>query len=709
MLNGTLSIALIPAYQPDSRLTGLAKELNGRGFTVIIVNDGSGEAYKEIFDEAALYSTVLEHTVNCGKGCALKTGLCYIMNSFHEPYTVVTLDADGQHSPDDAVSVCEKAAATEGAVVIGCRTFKGNIPIRSRLGNGITGIVFALTCGKALADTQTGLRAFSHKHIKRMVNISGDRYEYEMNVLMEYAKSGTQIMQVPIQTIYIGKNENSHFDTVKDSCRIYKEILKFSASSLISFGVDYLLFCILSALTGVPVFANIAARIFSGTLNFEINRRVVFGGRSTVKQSAVKYIMLAVFILVCNTALLSVLTGIGINAYAAKIMTEAVMFIVSWLIQRTAVFSDNNKTAALKGMMKMKHRYLWAALYGSAVVLFTGYVMLDTFVIPTASAADATQMNMEMFADTGTSKAAAAAAPDTAATQGTQNDTAELGTSASETKKKHSRPTGPGRNSGAQSIQSPETETMQSASAKTDTGSSYSDENISISLSEYNENNTKIYVADVTLSSAQYLKTAFANDTFGKNITDETSDIAGSKDAIFAVNGDYYGAKESGYVIRNGVVYRDYGSASTDVLCIYADGHFEITDSSEKTAQQLVNEGVWQAFSFGPALVEDGSVSVGANDEVGRAMASNPRTAVGIIDDLHYVFVVSDGRTAESEGLTLKELAEFMQKLGVKTAYNLDGGGSSTMWFGGQVINNPTTSGSSIKERKVSDIVYIGY
>lgn len=703
MTDRTLRIALIPAYQPDSRLTELVMELCRRGFTVITVNDGSGEAYRDIFAEAAKYSVVLEHTVNCGKGCALKTGLCYIANTFHEPYTVVTLDADGQHTPDDAVSVCEKAAENEDAVVIGCRTFKGHVPLRSRLGNGITGIVFALTCGKALADTQTGLRAFSHRHIGRMVNIPGDRYEYEMNVLMEYAKSGTQIIQVPIQTIYIGKNESSHFDTVKDSYRIYKEILKFSASSLVSFGVDYLLFCILSALTGVPVLANIAARIFSGTLNFEINRRVVFGGRSTVKQSAAKYIMLAVFILACNTALLTVLTGIGINAYAAKIMTEAVMFVVSWLIQRTAVFSDNNKTNALKGLMKMKHRYLWAALYGSAVVLFTGYVMLDTFVIPTASTTDATQMNMEMFADTET------AASGTADAQETQENIPVTDTTAPETKRSRGRTSGSGRNSAAQSAQSSETETTQSAAPTAETGTSYSDENISISLSEYYENNTKIYVADVTLSSAQYLKTAFANDTFGKNITDETSDIAEVKKALFAVNGDYYGAKESGYVIRNGVVYRDYGSAGTDILCIYADGHFEITDSSEKTAQQLVSEGVWQAFSFGPALVENGAVSVGANDEVGKAMASNPRTAVGIIDDLHYVFVVSDGRTSESEGLSLKELAEFMQKLGVSTAYNLDGGGSSTMWFGGQVINNPTTSGNSIKERKVSDIVYIGY
>lgn len=200
-----------------------------------------------------------------------------------------------------------------------------------------------------------------------------------------------------------------------------------------------------------------------------------------------------------------------------------------------------------------------------------------------------------------------------------------------------------------------------------------------------------------------------AQNTYGKNVTQKTSEMAEENNAVIAINGDYYGAKESGYVIRNGVLYRDYGSSDTDVLCIYSDGHFEITNCSEKTSQQLISEGVVNAFSFGPALVQNGGVTVEKGQEVGKAMASNPRTAIGIIDDLHYVFVVSDGRTSESEGLSLSQLARFMQNLGVSCAYNLDGGGSSTMYFNGEVVNNPTTSGKSIKERSVSDIVYIGY
>ena len=235
----------------------------------------------------------------------------------------------------------------------------------------------------------------------------------------------------------------------------------------------------------------------------------------------------------------------------------------------------------------------------------------------------------------------------------------------------------------------------------------YRDENVSVALTQYRVWDTDVYVAEVWLSSAQYLRTALAQNAYGKNVTARTSEMAAENNAILAINGDYYGARESGYVIRNGVVYRDVGSAETDILCIYADGSFAVTDSSQASAEELVSRGVWQAFSFGPGLVEDGLITVTEADEVGRAMASNPRTAIGWIDGLHYVFVVSDGRTEESEGLSLYQLAAFLQELGVQTAYNLDGGGSSTMVLNGEIINNPTTGGSRVKERSVSDIVYI--
>ena len=243
------------------------------------------------------------------------------------------------------------------------------------------------------------------------------------------------------------------------------------------------------------------------------------------------------------------------------------------------------------------------------------------------------------------------------------------------------------------------------------TDTSYSDGNISVNLTEKTVNDTQIYVADVTLSSADYLKTALAQNSYGTNVTAKTSVTAAENNAILAVNGDYYGANSSGYVIRNGVVYRDSvrEDASNGDLAIYKDGSFKIIYEDQVSADQLVQDGVVNLLAFGPSLVENGEISVSTNAEVGQAMASNPRTAIGIIDENHYIIVVSDGRTSESKGLSLYQMAEVMKSYGVKTAYNLDGGGSSTLYFNGQVINKPTTGGSKISERAVSDIVYIGY
>ena len=239
---------------------------------------------------------------------------------------------------------------------------------------------------------------------------------------------------------------------------------------------------------------------------------------------------------------------------------------------------------------------------------------------------------------------------------------------------------------------------------------SYSDDNISITLTEKTVSNTQVYIADITVSSAEYLKTALAQNTYGTNVTAKTSVTAANNNAILAINGDYYGANSTGYVIRNGVVYRDTvrEDSSNGDLAIYKDGSFKIIYEDEISAEQLVKDGVVNLLAFGPSLVENGEIIVNTNSEVGQSMASNPRTAIGIIDENHYIIVVSDGRTSESQGLSLYELAEVMKSYGVKTAYNLDGGGSSTLYFNGQVINKPTTNGN-ISERAVSDIVYIGY
>lgn len=249
----------------------------------------------------------------------------------------------------------------------------------------------------------------------------------------------------------------------------------------------------------------------------------------------------------------------------------------------------------------------------------------------------------------------------------------------------------------------------QATTAPISTDTEYHDDQIDIVLTTMRVENTTVYVADVQIADISLLKTALAGNTYARNLTETTSVQAANAGAILAINGDYYGAQERGYVLRNGVLYRASAQSGTDALVIGADGNFRIITEGETSADTLVREGAWQVLTFDPALVKDGQVTVSSSDEVGRAMTSNPRTAIGQISEGHYLLVVSDGRTKESTGLSLRQLAELLQSLGAQIAYNLDGGGSSTMVFQGRVVNNPTTNGRSIRERSVSDIVYIGY
>jgi len=404
---------------------------------------------------------------------------------------------------------------------------------------------------------------------------------------------------------------------------------------------------------------------------------------------------------------------------------------------------------------------IWAVVFSVCLIAFTVYISLDTFVLSSVYQADATQINTDMIIaakENGESTQKESESPQTdkgddsgkngdgnpaggGASQSDAGDSSirqepdrssspsqsDAGDSESGEEKgsrtgggpgssRHGKKPGnkPGHGDSTATTKTisgfDEEEAAESAAEVTTDNSGdsreYKDENVQVTYTQYETNGTTIHVADVRVSSAEYLKTAFAKGTYGKNVTQSTSEIAASNNAVLAVNGDYYGVQERGYVIRNGVLYREE-AGENDVLCIYADGSMKVVDPSTATAQELLEQGVWQAFSFGPGLITDGEIDVALNTEVGKAKASNPRTAIGIIDDLHYVFVVSDGRSGESEGLSLYELASFMEQLGVQTAYNLDGGGSSTMVFQGEVVNNPS-SGFRDEEREVSDIVYIG-
>ena len=234
----------------------------------------------------------------------------------------------------------------------------------------------------------------------------------------------------------------------------------------------------------------------------------------------------------------------------------------------------------------------------------------------------------------------------------------------------------------------------------------YTSDQFTIRLSSYYLHGTNAYVTDFRVADAKYLKTAFANNTYGSKELQPTSDIAKANNAVLAVNGDYYSYHTYGYVVRNGVAYRDLNNGHW-LGCLFNDGDFRILSSNECRAASLVEDGCWQQFDFGPVLLNNSEITVGVDEDVAQRLSSNPRTAFGMIEPLHYAFVVSDGRSTGNAGLSLWQVAEFMQQFDTKVLYNLDGGGSSTMYFQGRVINQPVNY-NRIEERVVSDIVYVG-
>ena len=338
---------VIPAYEPDKKLLTLLKNLQTyQDFSIIVVNDGSSIDYEPIFKEASQYATILYHDQNRGKGRALKTAFSHILTlqDTKEHSVVITADADGQHKPKDIFKVCKACESTPEALITGERYFTGKVPLRSRFGNTITKYVFFLSTTLKLNDTQCGLRAFSTSLLPFLCSIQGERYEYEMNVLLESARR-IPVKGVPIETVYIDGNSSSHFQPLHDAIKIYKEIFKFALSSILAFLIDYIGYAFLIfILPPLPtttrlMIANILSRLCSATFNYSFNKKFVFQDEQSVLKTGGKYAMLACFILCLNTILLLILTQLGLhNLYLAKIVVELFLFIFSWFIQKQFIF-----------------------------------------------------------------------------------------------------------------------------------------------------------------------------------------------------------------------------------------------------------------------------------------------------------------------------------------------------------------------------------
>ena len=336
-----MKIALIvPAYKPtQDMIPMLTRFLEHEEFVPVVVNDGSGEAYESLFAQVPEGCTLLRHEVNRGKGAALKTAMRFILDNLPECTLAVTADADGQHTYEDIRLVTESALAHPGTLVLGSRAFDGKVPFKSRAGNAITRQVFAVASGVKLRDTQTGLRAFDRGTMAFFVTIPGERYEYEINMLLYSAREGIPMREETIRTIYIDDNSASSFNPLRDSFKIYMCIFKFAASSLLAFFVDWLVFWIMLKLTARIKPSQVVARVVSSTVNFLVNKKVVYQSKGKWLPELGKYTLLAAINLAINLLLVEPLSrGLGGRVNLAYVIVQIVMYVLNFFIQGRFVY-----------------------------------------------------------------------------------------------------------------------------------------------------------------------------------------------------------------------------------------------------------------------------------------------------------------------------------------------------------------------------------
>lgn len=340
---------IIPTLNPDEKLCNLVIKLKEVGFAnIILVDDGSKPSTIHFFDEAVEISgcILLKHPVNQGKGRALKTAFQYIIAEYPHIKGAITVDADGQHSVKDIVACANALLEHPNSLIMGCRQFsEKGIPARSRIGNKFTCKVIKLLCGISLSDTQTGLRGISITYMKTFIEVKGERFEYEMNMLLSAKENNIPFYEVPIETIYLDENQTSHFNPLKDSIRIYAVFGKFLLSSLTSFLIDILLFTLLVSLLKafLPniyiIVSTAGARLVSSIANFLINKKTVFRDNSKQVHTVIRYFLLCVVQLLLSAFSVNALYALlQINESVIKIIVDTILFILSFYIQREWVF-----------------------------------------------------------------------------------------------------------------------------------------------------------------------------------------------------------------------------------------------------------------------------------------------------------------------------------------------------------------------------------
>lgn len=337
---------LIPAYEPDVKLILLISDIKAiGGMEIVLVDDGSGEEYARLFEQAEEMSCiVLRHDRNLGKGAALKTGFRYLADQ-QEAEGVVCADCDGQHTAGDICKVAAETLLSDTSVVLGSRQFTGKVPLKSRIGNTITRWIFQISAGFRIQDTQTGLRGYPAAMLPWLCTVDGNRYEYELNLLLELKSAGFSIKEKTIQTIYENGNKGSHFRTISDSVRVYLPFLKFSASSITAGLLDFVLLLCFQSILHHLLYSVVLSRSISSIFNYSCNKYLVFSNKHQKHlQSASRYFLLVAAIMLLNYVLLNTITFLGVPLVIAKLMTETILFILSYMVQKQLVFVKSKLT-----------------------------------------------------------------------------------------------------------------------------------------------------------------------------------------------------------------------------------------------------------------------------------------------------------------------------------------------------------------------------
>lgn len=675
---------IIPSLNPDEKLLNTVEELENNGFDdIVIVNDGSSEEHLKYFPDIEKHPacTIINHRRNRGKGAALKTAFKYFMNFREGKDGVVTIDSDGQHLTKDIIS-CVTEMQNTGKVVLGCRDFsQPQVPPRSRFGNRTTSLVFRVMCGIKISDTQTGLRAIPAEYIADLIFVKGERFEYETNMLLEFKKQNIGYCEVPIETVYLEENRSSHFRTFADSFRIYKLILAFCCSSLISTLAEMVIFYLLIKFVfgngNAILWATVVARVCSSLINFTVNRSKVFGGRGNVLISLLKYAALAIPLMLISAYSIKGLTYLlGVESELLttliKMAVDTLLFFISFRIQQNWVFASpaRRKTESAKAAVSVRPQEKKKLSVGKVIKRTLGcigssvlYVLLVVVVLLAVVANGPSTTMRDALVLSAMQASATKWVPGLFLPKATVDEIVENSY-----------------------VDSKLTISMDSYIDSTEDPDEWADAIDGVKYIPANYTNFKAYIMLVPDPTRVYVGTSSSNyetATQGKRIFD----LAKQEDCLAAINGGEFaddggvgnGARPMGLTYSNGKCVWNDGAKRT-FIGIDKNNKLVVTESMTKAEADAL--GIRDAVSFqnGNLMIDSDENGVNIHYKNGNTGAAQ-RTAIGQRADGTFIFVVTDGRTASSIGATYNEMIDIMVSYGAVTAGMLDGGSSAMMYY----------------------------